>query len=284
MIDFAEFIARSAELSTQLPAPHKVTEHQTEGLYLRVYEPEQPCTQLLVVYHGGGASSTGYEVLARQHTLSGQTAVCLVDIRGHGRSCGVRGSADSPKQIWRDVDTVLAYLRELFPQLTIRLLGHSSGAGMLLNYCTRHTPQHPISHLTLLAPEFGPFAPPQLRKNARNDFATAKVWPFVINAMSGGLLLGNYYAITLHYPAAVIAQTPDIVSRYNVNMANALTPRHPAKQLAALSLPTTVVLAEQDELFDAEEVVRFEGVRGNKHIKVKVIESAGHLTCIFDYQ
>ncbi len=73
-----------------------------------------------------------YDILARQLSYVLPVCVCLVDIRGHGRSAGVRGEASSPVQIWRDVDVIIDYVRTSFPDARIHMLGHSSGGGMLI--------------------------------------------------------------------------------------------------------------------------------------------------------
>ncbi|CDG22320.1 protein of unknown function [Xenorhabdus poinarii G6] len=126
--------------------------------------------------------------------------MCLVDIRGHGNSIGDKGTVSRPAIVWCDVDRIITELKTHFPAIRLHLLGHSSGAGMLINYFTQHKPAHKIDSLVLLAPELGPFATGVHRSNSLGRFADARQWPFMINALSGGVLFGHYPAVQLNFP------------------------------------------------------------------------------------
>lgn len=65
-------------------------------------------------------------------------------------------------------------------------------------------------------------------------------------------------------------------------MANALTPRTPARQLAALRLPTLLLAAAQDELFNAQAMQRFVKQHGNAQTAFGLLEGSTHLSCVFD--
>lgn len=95
----------------------------------------------------------------------------------------------------------------------------------------------------------------------------------------------DYYAVivmqTLNFPNEVMLLRPEFVQRYSVNMANALTPRQPARQIAALPLPVTVLIAEKDELFDARQMSEFVEGCGNPNLHSRIIEHSKHLDCIF---
>lgn len=65
-------------------------------------------------------------------------------------------------------------------------------------------------------------------------------------------------------------------------MANALTPRAPAKQLAALRLPTLLLAAAQDELFNAQAMQRFVEQHGSAHVAFGLLEGSTHLSCVFE--
>lgn len=282
MINFDHFNQQADQLDAILPQPARVNTSQIDGLRYRLYQPQQAAEDLVIVYHGGGVHlDAGYDILARQLSYDAGIAVCLVDIRGHGGSPGAKGEVASPGMIWRDVDTLLAGMRELFPQVHIHLLGHSSGGGMLINYFTRHYPQRYSDSLILIAPELGPFANEVRRSQVEVPFAEVRQWPFVINALSGGWLFGNYPAVHLNFPEDVKASEPDFVQHYSVNMANALTPRCPAKQLAALPLPVLWLAAGNDELFSARAMGEFAEKNGNGQLRFSVIENSTHLDCLF---
>lgn len=281
VINFDHFNQQADQLDAILPPPARVNTSQIDGLRYRLYQPQQVAEDIVIVYHGGGVHlDAGYDILARQLSHNADIAVCLVDIRGHGGSPGAKGEVASPGMIWRDVDTLLAGMRALFPQGHIHLLGHSSGGGMLINYFTRHHPQQSSDSLILMAPELGPFANDVRRSQVAVPFAEVRQWPFVINALSGGWLFGNYPAVHLNFPENVKAAEPDFVQHYSVNMANALTPRYPAKQLAALPLPVLLLTAENDELFSAQAMKAFAEKNGNGQLRFSVIENSTHLDCL----
>lgn len=85
-------------------------------------------------------------------------------------------------------------MRLRFPLARRHLLGHSSGAGMLLNYLTRYPCEQQADSLTLLAPELGPFSGMARDLPAAARFASAPMalcgqcaqrWT-VVWAISGG--------------------------------------------------------------------------------------------------
>lgn len=282
MIDFTRFVERYEQFNASLLPSKSITESRINDLYLRVYEPISALDEVLIVYHGGGVNSdAGYDILARKLSYALPVCVCLVDIRGHSRSAGVRGEASSPNQIWRDVDAVIDHVRTSFPDARIHLLGHSSGGGMLINYFTRHSLSRIVESLILLAPALGPFSPPELNRNFSSPFASINRLIFLINAMSAGFLCGRRAGVKLHFPFEVINARPDFVQTYSVNMANALTPRDPQRQLKEISIPVTIMLAEHDELFDVNRMDEFFRNCGNPNVSSRVVADSSHLDCIF---
>ncbi|NKG30523.1 alpha/beta hydrolase [Erwinia rhapontici] len=282
MINFDYFIDQAKHLAATLPLPSQVNTLEREGLRYRLYRSEQTPNDLIIVYHGGGVHlDAGYDILARQITQDESIAVCLVDIRGHGGSTGAKGQLVNVSIVWRDVDTLVSWMRTLFPHTAMHLLGHSSGGGMLINYFSHYHPQQRSDSLILLAPELGLFAPEVRCPQTSAPFAEVSQWPFIINALSGGKLLGNYPAVRLNFPDKVKAIALDFVQHYSVNMANALTPRHPAKQLAALPLPTSWFAAGDDELFSAQAMAVFAKQHGNTHLRFLILEDCSHLNCVF---
>lgn len=220
-------------------------------------------TGLSVLYlHGGGAhGAAGYEPAAG--ILSGEFGISVLvpDLRGHGRSEGSRGHARNPEQIYEDVSLFLSFLRKEHSQ--VYLVGHSSGAGLALNYLTGQSPEQsesrtrssspeaPLSPygVAFIAPELGPEMNAH-RKGA--DFARVQVWPFVLHALSGGNFLGGYHAVSFAYPDRILRQDPLLLSSISVEMALALTPRNPAKQLQSLRKPCLLIAGTGDVLLDPE--------------------------------
>ncbi|WP_315312379.1 alpha/beta hydrolase [Pantoea vagans] len=283
MIDFIRFSERYKQLDDLTPYPEKVRDVDVNGLYIRIYRPDRFVNEVLIVYHGGGVNSdAGYDIPARQLSCALPVCVCLTDIRGHGRSAGLRGDALSPEQIWQDVDTVIDYVRIIYKDARIHLLGHSSGGGMLINYFTRHVLPRKVDSLLLLSPELGPFTPPALHRKLSTPFASVNRWAFIFNALSAGFTGGHRTGVRLNFPSEVIHSRPDFVQVYSVNMANALTPENPTEQLKRLLFPVTILLAEQDELFNVKRMTEFFNSCGNSHLSSQVVKNCRHLDCIFE--
>lgn len=283
MIDFIRFSERYKQLDALTPHPEKVREVNVNGLYIRIYEPEKCVNEVLIVYHGGGVNSdAGYDIPARQLSCDLSVCVCLTDIRGHGRSDGLRGDALSPEQIWQDVDTIIDYARIIYKNARIHVPGHSSGGGMLINYFTRHVLSRKVDSLLLLSPELGPFTPQALHKKLSAPFASVNRWAFIFNALSAGFTGGHRTGVRLNFPSRVIHSRPDFVQVYSVNMAKVLTPKNPSGQPKKLSFPVTILLAEQDELFDVKRMTEFFSSCGNSHLSSQVVKKCRHLDCIFE--
>nr|WP_205067323.1 alpha/beta hydrolase [Pantoea coffeiphila] len=280
VIDFKDYIVQTDSLRAALPDRAVISTGQVEGLHYRLFRQREEPEDVVVIYHGGGVSGdAGYDVIARQLCAEGPVAACVVDIRGHGFSTGERGTVARPDRIWQDVDLLLAEMRRLFPNARRHLLGHSSGAGMLLNSLTRFPFTERADSLILLAPELGPFSATARKTSA--PFARVRQWPFVVNALSGGRLMGQSQGVSLLFPAAVPEPPAGLVRHYSVNMANALTPRHPGKQLAALPIATLILAAEEDEIICCRALGELVARSGNARLAFQTIDRASHLGCVF---
>lgn len=281
MIDFHHYIAQAKHFDAILSVSASITTGKVADLSYQLYQQLDAPDDVIIVYHGGGVNHTaGYTLMARQLSTLPGVAVCLVDIRGHGNSAGEPGKAESPEQIWKNVDTIQQEIRHLFPAARRHLLGHSSGAGMLLNYLTRYPAQEKACSLLMLAPELGPFARIAPASPITESFAQVRQWPFIVNKISRGYLFGHYPAIRLNFPAVVQESTPDLVCQYSVNMANALTPRYPAKQLAGLPIPSLLLAAGRDELFSPQSLADFASRYGNAMLRFHLLENSTHLDCV----
>lgn len=283
LIDFISYAEKAKHYDDTLGSTAKIISGSVEGLSYRLYQHASDASDVIIVYHGGGVNrEAGYDILARQLSADRTLAVCLVDIRGHGYSTGERGTVERPDRIWRDVDAILTEIRGCLPHARRHLLGHSSGAGMLLNYFTCYQPEQRADSLIMLAPALGPFAGTARNADSASSFAHVRQWPFVVNALSGGRLFGHYRAINLNFPQSALESAANVVRQYSVNMANALTPRHPAKQLASLPLPTLFLVAEQDELFCPKAMRIFANKHGNTQLEFQAIGDSTHLECVFE--
>ena len=263
--------------ATDLPPAKTIQASDGLNLAVRAYVPEAP-RAVLVFWHGGGAhSGAGYHHLGNGLMTDHRIAVYMPDMRGHGVSQGERGDAAAPKQIWQDISTVIDHTRARHDGLPIFVGGHSSGGGLALNYASWDRSIEPAGWV-FLSPELG-FRSGTERAN-RVSFASVEVWPFVVNAITGGLLFGHYRAVKLNYPDELVRADPALIASYTVNVANAVTPQKPEQQFRDLAEPFGLWVGEDDELFAPERVVAFAELSGTpeQHRTSEIIAAAKHLS------
>jgi len=249
-----------------LPASDEV------NLAYHEYMPEQ-IDAVLIFFHGGGAySEAGYQhigsVLSRDHNI----LVLTPDLRGHGFSEGATGDAPSIKQVYEDVSSFIQLMKRKYPTKKLFLGGHSSGAGLVLNYST-WKPREEVDGYVFLSPQLGFRSNTQ---NKDNTFATVKQEVFVKNSMSG--TEGNTPAVLFNYPAEVLDSTRNI-SFITVNMSEAITPTAPGKQIKKLDKPAAVWIGEDDEIFHADKVMKL-FQKKNPKVYAEMIENEKHLSIL----
>ena len=255
----------------------------TDDIFLayRPYLPEK-ASAVFVFFHGGGAhSGLSYHHLGIDLRDNFNIAVYMPDIRGHGGSEGARGDAPNKQQVWADINTIIQQARLRYPQLPIFVGGHSSGAGLALNYSSWSEREN-IDGYVFLAPYFGYKSETNHDDNAANRvaFSDVNTLKFVFNSMSFGLLAGHDKAVMFNFPKQVLDKNPEIVTFNTVNMSNALTPSSPDSQLADIT-QFGLWIGEQDEAFDADKVTAFaQEHAGKDRHEIKMLKSENHFSII----
>lgn len=108
----------------------------TDGLTLFVqgWEPDAaPIKAVVCLVHGIGEHSGRYAHVAEAFAMEGY-ALFAADIRGHGKSEGLKGHADSVEILMQDVDELLKQASIRYPGLPLILYGHSLGGILALYY------------------------------------------------------------------------------------------------------------------------------------------------------
>ena len=265
---------------TDLAEPESLVAGDGVTLAYRRYAPASPRAALLF-YHGGGAhSGAGYHWLGQGLQTRYDTAVYLPDLRGHGASGGPRGDAPDPARVWSDIGSLITHVRAELPHIPLFLGGHSSGAGLVLNYAG--TPdREPISGYVFLSPQLGPQSGTG-RPSLSAPFAVVDGAPFAAYFGSGGKTNGHDHAVRFNYPRELLAADPGLVDAITVTMSVALTPGAPGQQFAALDRPFGLWIGSEDELFVPEAVLgyadRAADVRATSH--AGIIAGAKHLSVL----
>jgi len=255
----------------------------TDDLLLayRLYFPQQ-AQAVLIFLHGGGAhSGLSYNHIGVGLRDDFDIAVYMPDIRGHGSSEGARGDAPNKEQVWADINTIVQQARRRYPQQPIFVGGHSSGAGLALNYSSWQQGAE-IDGYVFLAPYFGYKSETNhdAGKSERVQFSSVKTSKFILNTMSFGLFAGHDKAVMFNFPEQVLKNNPEIVTFNTVNMSNALTPNAPDSQLANIA-QFGLWIGEEDEAFDAEKVTAFAHDNAGKANKeIKMLKDETHFSII----
>ncbi len=100
-----------------------------------IWEVEEP-VKVLCIIHGIGEHIGRYERLAK-FLSEKNIAIIGMDHRGHGLSDGIRGDAAPRKDVIEDIDAMLLFAKEKYPQSPIVLYGHSLGGNICLDYNAR---------------------------------------------------------------------------------------------------------------------------------------------------
>jgi len=216
--------------------------------------PDSIAIAKLIFIHGGGAhSKLGYFQLAQTLKHSFNIETLLIDIRGHGLSEGNRGDCPNINSLYKDISSIIQ-IAKTENNLPIYLGGHSSGGGLVLNY-SNWKKKETINGYIFISPELG-YKSNTAREN-RMPFATVKIWKFIINGMSQGLLLQHSNVVFFNYPEKIIEDNPLILTSISVNMSKALTPNSPKKQFQKIIEPIAIFIGEQDELFEPRKVIEY---------------------------
>jgi alpha-beta hydrolase superfamily lysophospholipase len=157
-------------IETELLVETETTLHLHDGIsiYARAWAPPAP-QRFIVCVQGLGGHGDYYRALARELAPEG-TAVAAPDLRGHGRSEGVRGHIDRFERYLEDVDAALRWVQTSWPGVPIILLGESMGASIAIQYVAsqqRHTDPVPLAGLALISPVLRPAIRPTVGEALR---------------------------------------------------------------------------------------------------------------------
>lgn len=117
------------------------------GYHWSVSDPDY----VVCLIHGIGEYAGRYERVAAEMNLA-DIAVVSMDLRGHGISFGTRGHCAPRKDVLEDIDDLIRYAEELYPDKPIILYGHSMGGNITLDYRKRGQMNYKLSGFIVSAP------------------------------------------------------------------------------------------------------------------------------------
>ena len=121
-------------------------------IFTQSWLPEGVSRDQVVIAHGYAEHSGRYDAVARFLTARG-FAVHALDHHGHGRSEGARAVIERFAHADADIDALVDKVRGDGGQATVKLIGHSMGGSLALNYALGH--QDKLSGLVLSGPAIG---------------------------------------------------------------------------------------------------------------------------------
>lgn len=109
-------------------------------IFAQSWEPtDRPVKAVVCLVHGLGEHTSRYAHVAEAFGKEGY-AMLGADLRGHGRSGGLRGHVNSIEEFMQDIDVLLEQARTRYPGLPLILYGHSLGGILVLHYGLKRKP------------------------------------------------------------------------------------------------------------------------------------------------
>jgi alpha-beta hydrolase superfamily lysophospholipase len=145
-------------------------------LFVRGWEPENKPKAIVALIHGLGEHTGRYQHVARAMTDAGYVFAGF-DLRGHGKSGGIRGHFPSWDAVLEDIKDFFIFLTQRYPNLPQFLYGHSLGGLIVLTYALKkkkglkgviassaglRSPTHEQKVKVMLAKALGSLAPAML--------------------------------------------------------------------------------------------------------------------------
>ncbi|MBW6491340.1 MAG: lysophospholipase [Lentimicrobium sp.] len=109
-------------------------------IFAQSWEPDKNTAKAIVCFiHGIGDHSSRHAHVAKEFTDAGYVFF-TGDLRGHGKSQGIKGHFPSEDAILRDIDLLISKATESYPGLPLILYGHSLGGIFVLYYALMQKP------------------------------------------------------------------------------------------------------------------------------------------------
>src|SRR5262245_59625466 len=124
------------------PTEHTCPLPDGTALFYRAWLPSTPTQQALLLFHRGHEHSARWQETVEALALD-DVAIFAWDARGHGRSSGPRGAAESVAIMVQDMDALVRHIAEHHGMAVENMivLGHSVGAVLVAAWVHDYAPQ-----------------------------------------------------------------------------------------------------------------------------------------------
>ncbi len=199
----------------------------------------------LVLAHGYAEHLGRYRAVAEFFTEAGY-AVHALDHRGHGKSGGVRAVIDSFANADADIDQLVDRVRAESGLNQIKLIGHSMGGSLALNYALNHPEK--LSGLVLSGPAIGGGLP---KVQALLLGIISKIAPALGMIQLDADAVSRDPQIVADYKADPLVFLGKVPARTAREMMHAITTYPP--RVGAMQMPCLLMHGGADSLVRAED-------------------------------
>ena len=256
----------------------------SDGIKLAYYPfADSSNKNIVILYAGAGLyGDKTYQWVAKTLQEKYNIGCYIFDIRGHGHSQGPRGDGPSIQQILLDVSSAVEFVKNQHTTANIYLTGHSSGAGLIINY-NANMQHKTVDGYIFIAPYLGPNSKALKEHKDRNQsFVKAiRVWVYILGAIFPTSSCIHWNAVFFNYSANLLKQEPLIVPEYTYVMSMATTPYEVHELMTKINTPTTLFIGSDDEQFISSKVLAF-GDLIKAPVHTQMIDGAKHLSILLD--
>lgn len=255
---------------------HYLARDETSLFYRRIEGSSDLC---IVLIHGSGSEGRYLTPLADAINTGSGATVVIPDLRGHGRSQhSSPGDVDYLGQIEHDLEDLLSQIKQSLNCDKVILGGHSSGGGLAVKYNGNDLGKFDGS--LLLSPYLG-YRAVTVRPNSGG-------WVQIASLRYAGLAMLNNIGITRlnSQPVLFFNRPPSTadtlqVDHYSYRLNESLSPQHYERNLRSSTLPTLVLVGEDDEAFYPHE---FESVfkAYAPSAELQLLTNTKHLDMVFN--
>lgn len=237
--------------------------------------------EVVILYSGAGLyGNKAYQWVAKTLKEKYGIGCYIFDIRGHGNSQGPRGDAPSIERVWVDVAEAIKLVKKENPNSKLYLVGHSSGAGLIINYAA-NTKEKAEDGYIFLAPYLGPKSDTaKLDQNSDACFIkSVRTWVYILGAIFPNSFITHFKAVFFNYPDNILRSDPLILPFYTHAMSCATTPYEIDLLLKKIDKPVGIFIGKNDEQFTPEKVIVYKDLINNR-VRAEVVENAAHLSIL----
>jgi acylglycerol lipase len=153
MLNFNEASNENAQRKFIEEIETTLTTNDKVNIFIHAWVPGN-AERILLCVQGLGGHGGYYEELACQLALEG-TIVVAPDLRGHGRSEGVRGDIEGFDCYLVDVDAAVTWANTMWPDTPVFVLGESMGVSIATQFVASGqypTSRNPLAGLVFVSP------------------------------------------------------------------------------------------------------------------------------------